>query len=107
MRAGYGERSFEFQKAVTELRALDGPDWPETLDYLHRWFYELHVTRGHDMNGPQSFTYPMVESWARLTGRSPDVHEVRALFAMDATYRSEAIKARAPSEPAKKKPGAL
>ncbi len=32
------------------------------------------------MNGLKNFTYPMIESWARLTDRDPEPHEVGALM---------------------------
>lgn len=84
---GYGEDSPEHREAIAKLDSIRGPDWPESLDYLRGWFYELHRTRGFDMNGPVAFSYPMIDSWARLTGRSPDAREVEALFALDLAYR--------------------
>lgn len=71
------------------------PDYPDTLDYLHRWFYELHRTRGFDMTGLQGFSYPMLDSWARLTGRDPDPRDIEALFHMDVAYRFPGEKPKA------------
>lgn len=68
-------------------------EFPEELAYLRGWFMELHRTRGHDMGGALPLAYPMIESWARLSGRSPAPHEVEALFSLDGAYRfPESIK---------------
>jgi len=39
------------------------------------------------MNGAVAFSYPMIESWARLTKREPDPDEVETLFRLDLAYR--------------------
>lgn len=59
---------------------LDGPPVPDALEYLYRWLMELDRARDFGMSGPKLFTYPQVESWARLTGRDPEPHEVEALM---------------------------
>lgn len=35
------------------------------------------------MNGPRRVRYSDIESWAKLTGRSPRPHEIEALFTLD------------------------
>lgn len=60
----------------------------ESLDYLHRWFFELHGMRTYDMSGAVAFTPQFIEGWARLFDRSPSPDDVRALVAMDRAWRS-------------------
>lgn len=64
-----------------------GPECPEELEYLLAWARELARTRTVGMNGPDGFTYPMIESWARLTGHEPTPLEVEALFLIDGAMR--------------------
>lgn len=59
---------------------LNGPAFPDALAYLYGWLLELDGARSVGMNGLESFTFQMVESWARLTDRSPEPHEVDALM---------------------------
>lgn len=69
------------------IAKLEGPEVPLGLRYLHGWFYELHHARTYDMNGMQGFSYPMIESWARLSGRTPSPGEVDALLVLDRAWR--------------------
>lgn len=62
------------------LEELEGPPIPPQLDYLFDWLLELDRARDHGMGGPKPFSYPQLESWARLTGREPEPHEVEALI---------------------------
>lgn len=73
--------------AATELA---GPESSEAITYLRGWFIELARTRGWSMTGPNPLTYENIESWARLTGRSPEPYEVEALLEIDAAVRIEA-----------------
>ena len=65
------------QKAIENL---EGPPLPDALNYLYGWLLELDGARDVGMNGLKPFTYPMIESWARLTVRSPEPYEVAALM---------------------------
>ena len=67
--------------------ALDGPECPESLDYLLGWANELARARTAGWHGVNGFTYEGIASWARLTKRRPSPMEVEALFAIDATMR--------------------
>lgn len=67
---------------------LERRDFPEEIDYLKGWFDELRRTRAYDMNGPIPFSYPMIESWARLTGREVDAEQVEALLVLDMASRA-------------------
>jgi hypothetical protein len=80
---------------AAQRRLLDGPPFPESLDYLWEWHMELARTRNYNMNGPEPLTYPAVDAWARLTGREPEPYEVDALFRLDVVTRHpDSLKAR-------------
>lgn len=73
--------------AQSAVEALRGPEMPEALEYLWDWFLELDRTRTAGMNGPDPLTYPVIESWARLTQRAPTPADVSLLLDMDAVMR--------------------
>lgn len=70
-----------------QRRLLDGPPFPESLDYLWGWFEELARTRTVGMAGVDPLTYPTIDAWARLTDRRPWPDEVDALLQLDAAMR--------------------
>jgi hypothetical protein len=72
---------------ASAIAALEGPLFPEELEYLWAWFEELDRTRTVGVNGPEGFTYPMIDAWARLTDRTPAPHAVEALFLLDVVMR--------------------
>lgn len=69
------------------IAALEGPPYPEPLRYLHGWAMELVGRSGADMNGLAPISYGTIADWARLTGRAPAPHEIRALLRLDAAMR--------------------
>jgi hypothetical protein len=69
------------------IKALQPPPFPEAMEYLHDWFMELDRTRTSGFNGPDPITYPIIESWARLMGRSPSPADVEMLLQMDLVMR--------------------
>lgn len=69
------------------IRKLTGPEPPDAVAYLLEWTDELARTRTVGPHGVDGFSYPMIESWARLTDRSPLPHEVDALLTLDAVMR--------------------
>lgn len=69
--------------AVLARAALKGPRMPSDLAYLYAWACELYGRSGSGMGGLNPMTYPTLESWARLTGRQPNMLEIEALFALD------------------------
>lgn len=73
---------------VAALALLDGPEFPESLDYLWRWFTELDRARTFSMNGPDPITHTAIDAWARLTGRTPDALEVDAILLLDVIARN-------------------
>lgn len=75
------------QAAQAEAELYGGPELPEVLAYLWVWFLELDQTRQVTMAGLAALTYTDIKSWAELTGRKPQPHEVDALMKMDGTLR--------------------
>lgn len=76
------------RKAIENLDALNGPDYPEYLDELREWFRQLRRTRRYDMNGHAiAFTYPEIESWANLSRLTLAPCEIGALCRMDVADR--------------------
>ena len=59
---------------------LAPPPFPDAIAYLYAWLLELDGARDVGMSGLKTFTYPMIESWARLTDQHPEPHEVAALM---------------------------
>jgi len=63
---------------------LEGPPCPESLTYLLEWSGELLGRSGIGPTGFAPLGYHVIESWARLTGRTVTSDEVRALVVLDA-----------------------
>jgi hypothetical protein len=85
-RKAYGEWSREFEQAVRELDTIRGPLWDESLDYLVRIFWAIRIGAGEAVSGVR-ITWPDVTAWESRNYRLDD-DETRAIFAMDAAYRS-------------------
>ena len=69
--------------SAAAIRKLDGPPFVDELEYLYDWAMELDRARSFGVNGAEPITYQALESWARLTGRTPAPHEVAALMLVD------------------------
>lgn len=65
------------------IRALQGPECPEWLEYLKDWLYELHGRSGVGMNGYAPLSYATIAGWSQLTGRDPSIGDVEALLLLD------------------------
>lgn len=70
------------------IARLQGPPYPEELDYLWRWAQDLHGRSGIGMAGIEPLTYSTIHSWAELTDQWPEPHEVEALILLDAVMRN-------------------
>lgn len=57
------------------------------------WYYELAAARSSGMAGPNAISFPEIEAWARMTGRTPDAFEIRCLTIIDGVFRQVAAKA--------------
>jgi hypothetical protein len=80
---------------------LESPPFPESLEYLDDWFSELSSTRGAGMHSIAPVTQEQIKAWRENNDVHPEPHEVRALLALDAVFRSALAKdpAKAATEP--------
>jgi hypothetical protein len=67
--------------------ALEGPEGPEALDYLHEWAVSLLGRSGVGMDGYAPLGYATVAAWAQLMAITVAPHEVEALMMLDAVMR--------------------
>ncbi len=70
------------------IAALEGPESPAELDYLHGWLLELHGRSGVGMGGMNPLSYGTIAEWSRVSAIVPEPHEVEALFYLDAVMLS-------------------
>jgi hypothetical protein len=68
------------------LEKLEGPTFPEALEYLWDWFQDLDSSRHTTPEGPEPLTYQEILAWAQLTGSRTTPEEVRALRLLDKAY---------------------
>lgn len=68
--------------------ALEGPEFPEPLAYLHRWLFELHGRSGIGMHGAAPLTYTTIRDWMALKDVAPTPLEIDALMLLDQTLLS-------------------
>jgi hypothetical protein len=64
--------------------ALDGPEFPETLDYLWGWAMALYGRSGAGTAGFAPLSYQTLQAWSALTGNELTRWEVDALVRIDA-----------------------
>lgn len=69
------------------MAALDGPECPESLEYLLGWTYQLYGRSGVGMDGVAPLSYATVAEWARLMGVTVRPTEIEALMLLDAVMR--------------------
>jgi hypothetical protein len=67
---------------------LQGPEYPDALDYLLDWLYQVHGRSGIGMNGFAPLSYGTVADWARLRGHTPSSADVEGLMRLDAVLLS-------------------
>lgn len=70
---------------ATAIAELEGPEVPEALEYLWRWWQELDSGRRVGAHGFERITWLDVQAWMVTMDRRPEPHEVRALMVLDAT----------------------
>lgn len=75
-------------KRNPEVRALlNGPDCPESLEYLYEWATALCGRSGVGMDGYAPLSYTTIVAWSRLMGITVEPHEAEALIAIDGALR--------------------
>jgi len=75
----------ERQSGRTPL-ALQGPEFPELLEYVWAAFLLLNHTRGQGFSGPLPISYQEIIAWQQLTNESLLPWEVDAIKRLDAVY---------------------
>jgi hypothetical protein len=66
--------------------SLQGPDFPELLEYVWTAFLLLNRTRGQGSNGPLPVSYQEIDAWQRMTQNIILPWEVEAVKTLDAVY---------------------
>ena len=69
--------------SVPAQQALEGPECPEELGYLWRWFMVLNGARRYGMNGPERVALVDIDAADRLLGWHLRPQEVEALITVD------------------------
>jgi hypothetical protein len=82
-------RARDEKRRAQLARALEGPECPESLEYLYGLAHELDRTRWTP-DGPLPFTHAMIDSMARLTQRELLPLEVEGLLQLDHAMRTPA-----------------
>lgn len=68
-------------------RDLEGPPFPESLDYLWEQFQRLHRMRPEAMNGMAALTPPIILAANQLFGWDLEPYEVEAISDIDLVTR--------------------
>jgi hypothetical protein len=75
----------ERQSGRTPL-ALQGPEFPELLEYVWTAFLLLNNTRGQGFSGPLPISYQEIDAWQRMTQNTLLPWEIEAVKRLDAVY---------------------
>lgn len=65
---------------------LEGPELPAELEHVWTWFLELHAARSSGGFGSGPIMFSEIESWSRLTLRSPKSIEVDMIKRLDSIW---------------------
>jgi hypothetical protein len=82
----HGEDSPTHRSAIAKLDALNGPDTPESLDYLRAIFFSIRRFLEPSMSGPARVTWVAIDAWERHAGYRLGARELDALAQMDLAY---------------------
>jgi len=80
-------------------KELDGPSLPESLDYIWRWFIDLHNGRGSSGFGPAALTWPDIGWYFQLHGIRPLSFELDLIKRLDMVAIKAAVPDKAPAAP--------
>ena len=69
------------------IEALDGPEFPEVLDYLLVCYEELAVSRSVGMSGMNPISYSDIMAWSALLDYPLEPYEVSGIIALDSASR--------------------
>jgi len=85
-----GESETTYRQHYQQVEAQGGHEpklhvsLPKGLQHIWHWFADLSTTCGEGGIG-----YSEIQAWARLTGRSPAIYEVKLLKKLDKLYLKE------------------
>lgn len=66
--------------------ALQGPQFPELMEYVWSAFISLHSARGQGFNGPLPISYQEIDAWQRMTKNTLLPWEIEVVKRLDAVY---------------------
>lgn len=73
---------------------LEGPEFPDVIEYLWEFFLELHAARPMGGMGAGPLTFEGIKAWCELTHRCLQTWEVRAIKEIDAEWLQAQTKRR-------------
>ena len=65
---------------------LEGPKFPELMEYVWSAFISLHSARSQGFNGPLPLSYTEIAYWQQLTGSQLSIWEVGVIKKLDSIY---------------------
>lgn len=68
-------------------KELQGPDFPDLLEYIWSAFIHLSSLRGQGFSGPLPIDYRTISDWMDLTGIKLSAWEVDTILRLDKVYR--------------------
>jgi len=71
--------------AIRARKLLELPEYPEELEYLVEWVYQLHGRSGVGMSTVAPLSYATVETWIRVMDiQFIEPYHIEALMVLDA-----------------------
>jgi hypothetical protein len=77
----------EATTGMTPAALINPTDLPPELEHVYGWFCELSNSRPQAFSGLEPITFPVIESWTRVTGAKPSAYEVDLIRKLDDVYR--------------------
>lgn len=72
----------------TPAELINATELPPELAHVWGWFIELSNSRPGGFGGIEPLTFPVIESWIRVTGNQPSANDVTLIRKVDDLYRS-------------------
>lgn len=76
---------------------LDGPQFPDTMEFVWGAFLDLNASRGGSGFGASPLTYADIQTWMTVLSHRLDIWEINAIRRLDITWlrvQSEAQRAK-------------
>ena len=65
---------------------LQGPEFPELMEFVWSAFLSLNAARGQGYSGPMPISFSEISAWKELTGNQLSTWEVEAIKKIDSLY---------------------